>query len=349
MGPTLARQMIQIALAAASAIPLIVVMSTAEAGSDAQSGERTAPVRLGTEGNWSVRLPEADKVVYKGEIIQDNRNVEADGIHSIDVLYSLAVVTGKYIKEYGKDEELQAEANKVLLPYQTALGNFTHRELVQRGLNKVSVGGSKKWIEFNSPPVADWIVEVTPSFTLTQDQSAIVLNNHISIYAPGSPSEPIYKNLIRIVSDPRNEPDPANFWMAGGGEKLKEESASLLARSLEIVWGEIDNASRKDGPVRPKTIRYRHGKSEKMERAELIVTRCNRVVVRTLRGWLMSVPLAGPSEDATGNECDNKLSKNLHQRWNLHGIALFVESPRRCRQNNVSLMLAENYFEKVSG
>ncbi|SFO06218.1 hypothetical protein SAMN05216332_104126 [Nitrosospira briensis] len=325
MRPALARQMIQTALAVASAIPLIIVMSTAEAGSDAQSGERTAPVRLGTERNWSVRLPEADKVVYKGEIIQDNKNVEADGIHSIDVLYSLAVVTGKYIKEYGKDEELQAEADKILLPYQAALGNFTHRELVQRGLNKTSVGDSKKWIEFDSPPVAEWVVEVTPSFTLTQDQSALVLDNHISIHAPGSPSEPLYKNLIKIVSDPRDEPDPAGFWMMGGGERLKEESASLFARSLEIAWGEIDNASRKDDPVRPKTIRYRHGKSEKMERAELIDMRCNRVVVRTLRGWLMSVPLTGSSGDESKNECDNKLSKSLHRRWNLRGIALFVK------------------------
>lgn len=310
MRPALARQMIPTALAVA-AITLIIVMSPAEAGSDARSGERTVPVRLGTEQNWSVRLPEVDKVVYKGEVIQDNRNVEADGIHSIDVLYSLAFVTGKYIKEYGKDEELQTEADKVLLPYQTALGNFTYRELVQRGLNKTAVGGSKKWVEFNAPSVAEWVVEVTPSFILTQDQSAIVLNNHISIYAPGSPSEPLYKNLIRIVSDPRDEPDPAGFWMMDGSERLKEESANLFARSLEIAWGEIDNASRKDGPAPPKTIRYRQGKSEKMERAGVIDTRCNRAVIRTLRGWLMSVPLAEPREDATGNECNNKLSQNL--------------------------------------
>lgn len=315
MRPALARQMIQTALAVA-AITLIIAMSPAEAARDAQSGERTAPVRLGTEQNWSVRLPEVDKVVYKGEIIQDNRNVETDGIHSIDVLYSLAFVTGKYIKEYGKDEELQTEADKVLLPYQAALGNFTYRELVQRGLDKTSVDGSKKWVGFNSPSVAEWVVEVTPSFTLTQDQSAIVLNNHISIYAPGSPSEPLYKNLIRIVSDPRDEPDPAGFWMRDGGERLKEESAHLFARSLEIAWGEIDNASRKDDPARPKTIRYRQGKSEKMERAGVIDTRCNRVVIRTLRGWLMSVPLAEPGEDTTGNECNNKLSKNLSK--NLH-------------------------------
>ena len=251
MRPTLAQQMIQTALVVA-AITHIIVMSPAEAGSDAQSGERAAPVRLDPEQNWSVRLPEVDKVVYKGEIIQENNKIETNGIYSIDVLYSLAFVTGKYIKEYGKDEELQTEADKVLLPYQIELGNFTYRELVQRGLNKTSVGGSKKWGEFNSPSVAEWVVEVTPSFTLTQDQSAIVLNNHISIYAPGSPSEPLYKNLISIVSDPRDEPDLAGFWMMSGGERLKEESANLFAQSLEIAWGEIGNASHKDIPVRLK-------------------------------------------------------------------------------------------------
>lgn len=348
MVSALARQMIQTALAVAGAVTLIIVISAAEAGNDVQSGEGTAAVRLGTERDWSVRLPEAGKVVYKGEIIQDNRNVETNGIHSIDVLYSLAFVTGKYIKEYGKDEELQAEADKVLLPYQTALGNFTYRELVQRGLDKTSVDGRKKWVEFNSPSVAEWVVEVTPFFTLTQDQSAIVLNNHISIYAPGSRSEPLYKNLIRIVSNPRDEPDPAGFWMTGGGERLKEESVDLFARSLEIAWREIDNASRKDAAVRPKTIRYRQGKSEKMERAEVIDTRCNRVVIRTLRGRLMSVPLAEPKEDATGNECNNKLGKNLHPRWNLRGTAFFLEQSEALKAN-VSLMLPEDYFEKVSG
>lgn len=310
MRPALARQMIPTALAAA-AITLITGMPPAEAGRDAQSGERTVPVRSDSERNWTVRLPEADKVVFKGEIIQDNKSVETDGTHSIDVLYSLAFVTRKYIKEYGKDEELQTEADKVLLPYQATLGNFTYRELVQRGLNRTSVDGSRKWVEFNSPSVAEWVVEVTPSFILTQDQSAIVLNNHISIYAPGSPSEPLYKNLIRIVSDPRDEPVPAGFWMRGGGERLKEESADLFARSLEIAWREIGNASRKDDPAHPKTIRYRQGKSEKMERAGVIDTTCNRVVIRTLRGWLMSVPLAEPRKDATGNGCNNKLSRNL--------------------------------------
>ena len=40
-----------------------------------------------------------------------------------------------------------------------------------------------------------------------------------------------------------------------------------------------------------RTFRYVEGGKDRMERAQLVTPGCERVVVRTLRGWLLSIPV----------------------------------------------------------
>ncbi|MBC7957340.1 MAG: hypothetical protein H7Y33_15890 [Cytophagales bacterium] len=84
---------------------------------------------------------------------------------------------------------------------------------------------------------------------------------------------------------------------------LRHESALLLAESVDLVLAELAK-----GPdateLSQKTIRYPEGGGEKMERAALVGERCDRVLLKTLRGWLMSVP----RQVASGTACEGERS-----------------------------------------
>jgi hypothetical protein len=54
-----------------------------------------------------------------------------------------------------------------------------------------------------------------------------------------------------------------------------------------------------DAPHR--TVRYRLGGEERMERAQVLSERCDRLLIRNLRGWLMSVPVQCAQETAPGS------------------------------------------------
>jgi len=78
--------------------------------------------------------------------------------------------------------------------------------------------------------------------------------------------------------------------MAEKGAKMKEESASLFARSVDIALSEVARSGADDAAPY-KTVRYQQGSIEKMERAKVINEGCNRMLIKTLRGTFMSVPV----------------------------------------------------------
>ena len=45
------------------------------------------------------------------------------------------------------------------------------------------------------------------------------------------------------------------------------------------------------------TVRYPRGGAERMERAQILRESSERVVLKTLRGWIMSVPVAAKGSD----------------------------------------------------
>lgn len=269
---------------------------------------------------FSVRLPESRNVIFMGEMIPASLSSGDGALPSVDILVSVAALTGRYIREYGEHEKRQAKADEVLAAYQPVLDGYTHRELFQRALEKISFSGPGKLVGFSASATEGFRVEMNPVFTLTQDQSALVLDNEISIHAPGSPDNPVYQGSIRAVSDPYTAPDFVRFWTEGNGAALKEESAGLMAHTLGIAWREMSGASPENGDgsksggdgAAHRTFRYRQGMRERMERAQPLVIRCGRALIRTLRGTLMSVPLveaAGAAEAAESGRCGNRLAK----------------------------------------
>jgi hypothetical protein len=144
-------------------------------------------------------------------------------------------------------------------------------------------------------------VDSAPTFFLTQQGDALLLDNTIKVTRPGA--QP-YQGTIRVVSAPHRilPEDLAAHWGADEARTLKAESAQLMALSLAIALAQSDAPAASAGTAATpfQTVRYLQGKKELFERAQVLDERCGRALIRNLRGWLMSVPLARPAADVTG-------------------------------------------------
>lgn len=245
--------------------------------------------------NLVLRMAQEDTVAFRG-----SANFDKAGVGSQSILYPApnaaglvaAIVTHGLIVESTKKsqkEKIQRDADEVLSPYQSVLTGFKNRELVRRGLKRIAGHSNRALLASIRATNGDWFVDVEPVFSMTQDRRALVLDNVISVFRPDSPALPSFRNSVRVVSKPRSEDGVAEVWSANQGEEIKEESARLLAESVSIALAAVtESANVTDGTYR--TVRYREGGAEQMERGMLLSEDCERTVVKTLRNALLSVP-----------------------------------------------------------
>lgn len=255
---------------------------------------------------WHLRLPHDLHLTYRGVVSFDEA-----GLGSGAFLYPAPSAVGMLIEvlahglivDASKDEQkhkLQLAADKVLTPYTAVLDKFDYRDLMSRAARKLSPGIAMELTDTTEKPVPVASLESAPVFSMTQDQTAIILDNTVLIHMHDG--TPALLEKIRVVSNVLQADDPTDHWMSSNGERLKDESAGLVAESLEIAFRTPD-AGADSAPY--KTLRYREGGAEKIERAQLLSTHCERMLIRTLRGALMSVPVsrrAGQIPD-TGLRC----------------------------------------------
>ena len=250
---------------------------------------------------WTLQLPEDDKVVFKGVV-----DFDASGPSGNSMLYPapnaggflVGLITHAIILESIKGKRktaAQEAADKVLVPYQDIVQSYTYRELMQRALEKSLMTGSVKLVPYAEKNEAPWLIHSVPIFSLTQDQTALILDNVISISRPGMPP---YLNTIKVVSTAAGDANLIQYWTANQGDKLKAVSAAMVADSLQIALKSVAGSLNTDNTTY-KTLRYFEGKTEKMERALLLSEHCNRVLIKTLRGWLISIPVSQTEPNPT--------------------------------------------------
>jgi hypothetical protein len=266
---------------------------------------QSPPPRMAKDADWSLRLPKEEKVLYRGAISFQGGTAGAfAGPYPAPNVagFLAAIVTHAVIADSAQArqrQQVQDQADRVLSYYQPVLKDYQYKELMQKGLEKVSASRGGKLIDSSEKPAAGWLIESAPVFIMTQDQRAIILDNAIAIYAPDAAENAAYKNVIRVVSQPQTQEDVFAFWSADGGAALKRESAALLAASLDLALAEATGTLGSESPTH-KTFRYPEGSAERMERGQLVSEQCNRVVMRNLRGWLMSIPARQPAPDDCG-------------------------------------------------
>jgi len=278
----------------------------------AKADDTTTPaarIVVGAAG-FSLRLPKVEAVVYRGAVSHDGLALNsghllypAPGIAGLLV----AIATHGVIVEAAKNSEktrLQQTADQVLAPYKDAIGGFSNRELMNRGMSKLTAWGNKRVLEAADHAESGWIIDSAPVFTMTQDRSALILDNAISIHASDAPASAVYQNVVRVVSRVQEGDNLELAWGTEQGKRLKDESVDLFAHSLNLVLHEIAKEPKDAAPTQ-KTFRYPEGKALKIERGELVNELCDRVILKTLRGWLLSVPARKPSGEPSAVPCED--------------------------------------------
>jgi hypothetical protein len=270
------------------------LVSAGALGEEARPGPRP-PVEL----DWALRLAkDGEPVAYRGVV---DSNAAGLGTQGQGMLYPApnvvgflaAVVTHGILVESMKSSQkskLQEDADRVLEPYRAALAGFMAKDLMREGLGQSRAGRSRRAVESAENPSTAWVVESASVFSLTQDRRAIILESGFSMYAPQSATVPARQVIVRVISDPRPEGEPVAYWGDRDGANLRRESARLYAEALDLAVTEAVGGTGSES--RHRTVRYREGGSERMERAQLLVERCGRIVMRTLRGAVFSVPVA---------------------------------------------------------
>ncbi len=244
----------------------------------------------------ALQLPKEELVQFSGVLDLDNEKKGANVLYpapNLGVFLAAVVAHGlvQNLIENGEQKKLVAKANEVLLPYQSILIAFTYQELMQAALSKINTQGEKKILPATaSPATADTLIESFPLFSISQDQRTLILNNVMAIKSGDGTK--LYQNMVRVVSSPNQAQDPAAFWISNQGKQLKDESVRMLAASYDVALADRANPTSEKAY---KTVCYSEGGSKKCERAQVIQEHCNQLLIRTLRGNLMLVPIARES------------------------------------------------------
>lgn len=232
----------------------------------------------------SLSLPPSAKVAFFGAINSDQAGQAGAMLYPAPGLigFLAAVATHGVLNSASNSaaaEKRRTQADLVLLPYQSVLDSFTPEQLHAATLQR---------LRQQSTPVE---IDSAPAFVMTQDQSALVLDNTLEIRVPGA-LKPYRQTVIVVLPAAPADSAPA-YWSDAGGKALKEASARLLATSIEVALADMQSGPQAEG--KHKTVRYMEGQKEKVERAELLRETCDSVVLRTLRGNLMHVPRKEPT------------------------------------------------------
>jgi len=304
----LGRTLPRLAWASICVLACLLCASPASAADEAPAAAANSTSAAPTPG-WTLRLPKDEAVSYRGLARFDNA-----GGPGAQILYPAPGIAGLLVaiathgaivdaQKRAEKDRIQAAADSVLTPYRAVLDTYTHRDLMRMGLQKAGGAGEGRLVEFAAPRTEERMVESVPVFFMTADAKALILDAAVVVYSPGGAQAPVYQNVIRVISEPQDSRDMAEFWNARQGEQLREKSALLFARALEIVFKELQPAPAGEAAVH-KTVRYMEGGTERMERGQVLGEQCDRVLIKNLRGWLMSVPARpGKTTDAATASC----------------------------------------------
>jgi hypothetical protein len=187
-----------------------------------------------------------------------------------------------------EQERAQRQADTVLGPYAATLKGLGAEALWRAALAApVAPVGSR--LAQGAEPDA-WRAEATPRFALAPDAGTVVLDLGAKLLGPGrAPLELV----IRVVSTPPAVADVRGHWTANDGQALRDTAATLLAHALALASEEarVRSAAAAAEPAAFRTHRYRLGALMRTERSQLVAQACGRIVLRTLRGGLLSAPV----------------------------------------------------------
>lgn len=245
---------------------------------------------------WTLAPLPDDPVAFHGLVNMDNAGLGSGamlypttpGLGIIGLLVGVAthaaLVGGS---RSSQESALQRSADQVLDPYRDSLARFHARDLEQRALSMTPSTAVAHLHDAKDAPAGDLFVQAMPAFAMTADSAALVLDETLVVRASPTSDKGV-QQVVRVISSPRVEEDLRAAWSADDGAALKTTAATMMAESLDLALRQWRHPA--DDKAAFRTLRYRFGDTERMERAQLVEETCDHLVMRTLRGALLVVP-----------------------------------------------------------
>ena len=188
---------------------------------------------------------------------------------------------------------MREDADQILLPYQAVLAGYKYVDLMMDAVPLITTAGTLRVITaVTGGAPEEFLVDTLPMFYMTQDRRALVMENTLKVTVAGRAAP--YQTMIRVISPARDAQVTGAFWFDDNASKLRQTSAAMFARSIDIAINDMRGNAANVGVF--KTVRYAEGGAERMERAEILSSSCDQLILRTLRGHLMAVPRAVSEE-----------------------------------------------------
>lgn len=270
---------------------MVCMAATAGAQAPASEGARrladSMPLR---ELVWRAGAAD-ERPVFHGVVSYDTAGGGAGGM-----LYPapgaagllVAILTHAAINEGARSAEakrIEEAADQVLTPFRPAIGRLGWHEIQLAALARLDLGVKRRLLPPGESAGDAWLVDTRPVFRMTQDRRALVMEAVVRVF-DGDAAVPFAERAVRVVSPPVKAEDAESYWTAGDGARLAQTSAALAAEAVRAAL--LD--AQATGEMQQRTVRFVEGQSDRFERASPLAERCDRVVLRTLRGGVMSVP-----------------------------------------------------------
>lgn len=207
-------------------------------------------------------------------------------------VFLASVVTHALVVESVKhNAELRAqrEANKVLLPYEPYLTQFTTSRLLESVIPGINRAYDFE-VDWRSGPTegatGSMVLVSEPVFLMSQDERQLFLKNKVTLYPDAARKTASYENVIEVDSIYATDAEPFNYWVREN--QLPRIAADLYARSLRMFLDDV--MGRYTDLNEQKTFHIQSGDKKTFERGVLVAEGCGVTTIRTLRGWLHAYP-----------------------------------------------------------
>ncbi len=235
-------------------------------------------LRMG-EGRWP-----AWKGADVGEASLNQGNMMYPGGGGIEGFLAAVLTHGLILQgaRSALQKEQQARADAVLNPHRPAIESITPEYLLVAARDLLAPRDRQ------TPRT----LELRPVFIMSPDERTLVLDNAIrAVAGEGS----VQEKIVRVIAPALQELDASGHWQSDNGQALRQQASIMLAHSIQLV---LSLPATPPASVKSSmTLRYRFGNAENMERAKLLSRGCNRIVMETLKGWVLSAPRSDRKTD----------------------------------------------------
>ena len=253
----------------------------------------TAATPQATAQRIALRAALEEKVAFHGTLNYDqagsgagNMMYPAPGLAGLLVAIAVHAAISNSARDAEK-QKMRDQADLILAPHKALLGSYRHADLLRDAVPMITSSNQMRVLENQiAGGAGEVLVDSVPTFFMTQDRRALVLETAIAVRRPDHGKA--YETLIRVISPATEVDTGASVWFDNEAVKLKAASARMFAQSVDLAIQESRAAP--GGPEVFKTVRYNEGGDERMERAQILSSDCARLVLRTLRGQLLVVP-----------------------------------------------------------